>query len=229
LQPSQRLTRQQQQRGVQDFLSKYTRPHEYSHGQNRVQVTAAESSWLSVNDIISRRSVLLFPTSFMLWKARLPADISSSSLALMKVVFPTLEMLVIGCGRSIHEVDREVRLAIAEEFRVHGTVVEFMDTKSAVSTFNVMNAEDRQVGAALLLPEPGPNEDDRIDLQALFADSEEPAGRSPSPSAPPSSLPSSAAPPPDPAAEASQSSKEGEGSRPAQYRKHKEIFSDSNK
>jgi uncharacterized protein len=208
----------QQQRGVEDFVSKYTRPQEYSHGQHRVQVTAVENSWLSVNDIISRRSVLLFPTSFMLWKARLPSDITSASLTLMKVVFPTLEMLIIGCGHSIHEVDREVRLAIAEEFRVHGTVVEFMETRAAVSTFNVMNAEDRQVGAALLLPEPGPNEDDRIDLQALFADSEPLTA----------ATPSSSALPPDRAEAPSSQGAPANSSRPAQYRKHKEIFSENN-
>ena len=61
---------------------------------------------------------------------------------------PLTEILLIGTG----EVSRPPRPELVAYFRQHGIVVEQMNTTSSLSTFNILNEEDRRVAAALLHP-----------------------------------------------------------------------------
>ena len=58
-------------------------------------------------------------------------------------------MLVIGAGERI---EQPLDPALCAHFRQQGIVVELMNTVNACATFNILNAEDRHVAAALLCP-----------------------------------------------------------------------------
>ena len=57
-----------------------------------------------------------------------------------------LELLIVGAGTELRPVPRTIREALAD----HGVRTEPMSTGAAVRTLNVLLAEDRPVGAALL-------------------------------------------------------------------------------
>jgi NADH dehydrogenase [ubiquinone] 1 alpha subcomplex assembly factor 3 len=56
------------------------------------------------------------------------------------------EILVLGCGRRIQRVSKEVR----DFLRSNGIKLEAIDSANAASTFNILNEEGRQVAAAML-------------------------------------------------------------------------------
>jgi uncharacterized protein len=63
----------------------------------------------------------------------------------------TAEILVLGCGERInHGLAPELK----EMLKLNGIVVEYLDTVNACATFNILNAEDRRVAAALLPYDP---------------------------------------------------------------------------
>ncbi len=53
-----------------------------------------------INDTFVRASVLVFPKSFLIWNAKEEKDINTDNLALLPLLFPTLEILIIGTGES---------------------------------------------------------------------------------------------------------------------------------
>ncbi|MEZ5647708.1 MAG: Mth938-like domain-containing protein [Alphaproteobacteria bacterium] len=58
----------------------------------------------------------------------------------------TLELLLLGCGKSFSPPPRGLR----QELEALGTALEPMDTGAACRTFNVLASEDRRVAAALI-------------------------------------------------------------------------------
>jgi uncharacterized protein len=72
------------------------------------------------------------------------ADVSAA--ALEPVIAAGLRILLLGCGRQMLPVPPSLR----QELRVHGVVIDAMDTGAACRTYNVLLAEDRLVAAALL-------------------------------------------------------------------------------
>lgn len=62
-----------------------------------------------------------------------------------------LEILVLGCGERIqHNLAPELK----QFLKVNGIVVEYLDSLNACATFNILNAEDRKVAAAILPYDP---------------------------------------------------------------------------
>lgn len=62
-----------------------------------------------------------------------------------------IEILVLGCGARIqHNLAPELK----EFLKVNGIVVEYLDSVNACATFNILNAEDRKVAAAILPYDP---------------------------------------------------------------------------
>jgi uncharacterized protein len=100
-------------------------------------------------------SILVFPFGCFLWKVESGADVTLESLAPVMLHRPKLDYLFIGCKGKVPsaELDR-----IQAAFRPLGIVVEQMTLSNAVGTFNILNAEDRQVAAALVLD---PHSDDK--------------------------------------------------------------------
>jgi uncharacterized protein len=158
-------------RQFSNFVStKDLQHHPVTMGLANIEITSINDDSICVNNIYVTQSVLLFPKSFYLWNARTVDDINLSSLALIPVLFPTLEMLIIGCGKST--LDMIPAADLMDDFRAKGIVLEFMSSHHAVTTFNVLNAEDRHVGAAILLSSPPPivSEDDQEFLKQITGD-----------------------------------------------------------
>ncbi len=104
-----------------------------------------------VNNVLARQSVILFPNSFVLWNVKSFEELTVDSLAVFATLYPTIEVLFIGCGERM---PRQLPKEITDYFSKRGIIVEASDTVNAASTFNVLNAEGRHVAAALITMEP---------------------------------------------------------------------------
>ncbi|MGE5502995.1 MAG: Mth938-like domain-containing protein [Actinomycetota bacterium] len=89
-------------------------------------------------------SVLVLPDRTAAWPVASLAELTEASLA--AVVEAGVQVLLLGCGKSIGAVPRELKASL----RAAGIVVDPMDTGAACRTFNVLLAEDRKVAAALI-------------------------------------------------------------------------------
>lgn len=104
-----------------------------------------------INDVTVHDSIICFPKRFLIWKCSAFEDVTIPSLISFEMIKPTIEILFLGCGdRSRKRLDA----SITDYFRKKGIVIEQMSTGSAASTFNVLNAEGRNVAAALLTCKP---------------------------------------------------------------------------
>ena len=111
-----------------------------------MNITAFGDKAFQVNDKFIRQSILLLPSSVYMWQVKDFDDITIESLSFFTLVYPTIEILFIGTGETTKRIDPE----ITEYFKSKGIVLEVCSTIHAASSFNVLNAEGRNVGAALL-------------------------------------------------------------------------------
>lgn len=117
-----------------------------------------------INNIVVKKPVILLPKNFFIWNTKSFEDIDIKSLSLFTFLYPTLEVLIIGCGKAPkNRLPREVR----EFFQLRGIVVDQMDSVNAVQTFNVLISEGRNVGAAILPPFPIPEDEFNPNLYNL--------------------------------------------------------------
>lgn len=91
-------------------------------------------------------AILVLPQATQAWPVSALGDASAANLA--SVVDAGVQILLLGCGA--HMVPVPVPLALRQELRAHGIVIDAMDTGAACRTYNVLLAEDRRVAAALL-------------------------------------------------------------------------------
>lgn len=95
-------------------------------------------------------SIFVTKKQVFLWDVSNPNEITIESLALAEHLNPTPTLLLVGTGRGIVRLPPEVH----EHFRQNGVVIEEMNTVSAVSTFNILNQEGRDVCCACISLEP---------------------------------------------------------------------------
>lgn len=93
-------------------------------------------------------SIMAFPFGCFLWNVKTVKEVTLESLAPVLLHRPNLEYLFLGCNQSI---DRQELDRIQMEFRKLNIVVEQSDLATTIGTFNILNAEDRQVAVALVL------------------------------------------------------------------------------
>lgn len=91
-------------------------------------------------------SVLCVGNLLLSWTPKKLSEITADSLSIFQTVRPIPEVLIIGCGRHIQQVDPELRRFI----RSTGMKLEAVDSRNAASTYNILNEEGRIVAAALL-------------------------------------------------------------------------------
>ena len=91
-------------------------------------------------------SVLVFPGCTQAWPVTSMAELSLESLAPILAAEPRPAVLLLGCGKGMSVVPREIKAALREA----GIVVEPMDTGAACRTYNVLLTEGRDVAAALI-------------------------------------------------------------------------------
>lgn len=99
-----------------------------------------------MNGVEYEGSLLCVGNLLMSWSPKKFSEITPDSLSIFKVVRPIPEILVLGCGRNIEPIDPEIRRFI----RSTGMKLEALDSRNAVSTYNILNEEGRIVAAALL-------------------------------------------------------------------------------
>jgi uncharacterized protein len=91
-----------------------------------------------------RGSILCLPSGIHAWEPARPLDAPSLAPALAEG--KALTLLVVGTGARHEPPAAQVRRALADA----GVALESMDTGAACRTYNVLLAEGRPVGAALV-------------------------------------------------------------------------------
>ena len=93
-----------------------------------------------------RGSLLCLPDGIWAWPVK---DVSELTAAALEQVFAraeALDVFLIGAGRDPWPIPERLRV----RFRALAISVDAMPTGAAVSTYNILLAENRRVGAALL-------------------------------------------------------------------------------
>lgn len=117
---------------------------ELEAGKTRLQGYLPQS--FVVNTISVEGPILCLPETWLLWDVKGFEDITPDSLALLDLLDPPPEVVVVGCGSRI----RVLSPALTQHLRARGISVEALDTRNAISYFNFLNDEGRQVVGALL-------------------------------------------------------------------------------
>ncbi|WP_196258378.1 Mth938-like domain-containing protein [Pelagibacterium limicola] len=100
-------------------------------------------------DMSHKGSLICLPGGMYAWAAQSAADVSLDALQRALAVADEIDVLLIGLGPDIAALAPEIRAAFKEK----GVIVEAVSTGSAVRTYNVLLAEKRSVGAALIAVE----------------------------------------------------------------------------
>ncbi len=90
-------------------------------------------------------AVLILPDRAIEWPVATMAAVTPESLRPI-AEHGAIEILLIGCGRRMQLVPKDLRQALREV----GIVIDAMDSAAACRTYNVLVAEERRVAAALL-------------------------------------------------------------------------------
>lgn len=100
----------------------------------------------TITGIRHEGSVVVLPHETQSWPVRSMAELTMDSLAPILTAEPRPAVLLLGCGKGMSVIPREVKNAL----RTAGIVVEPMDTGAACRTYNVLLTEGRDVAAALI-------------------------------------------------------------------------------
>ena len=113
----------------------------------RAPIDAYGNGGFRFADMSHRGSILCLPSGIYAWPPKEPADLGEAeAFAPALAGSEKLGLLLVGTGVRQHMPAAEVRRA----FALAGVALEAMDTGAACRTYNVLLAEGRPVGAALL-------------------------------------------------------------------------------
>ena len=124
-------------------------PPKKAHFPGRASIDAYGNGGFRFADMSHRGSILALPGGITEWSARDGASLVKKDFAPLEDEAELPEFLLIGTGKQIAFVAEDVRVYL----KSLGISSDFMDTGAAVRTYNVMLAEDRPVGAALIAVE----------------------------------------------------------------------------
>ncbi|MCT8974042.1 Mth938-like domain-containing protein [Microbaculum marinisediminis] len=116
------------------------------HFPRRAPIEAYGHGGFRFANMSHRGSILIVNSGIYAWEAPDPARLDAASLKRVFREAEPPELLLIGTGRRLEQPAADVRLACAE----HRIGLDVMDTGAAVRTYNVLLAEGRSVGAALI-------------------------------------------------------------------------------
>jgi uncharacterized protein len=122
---------------------------ETGHFPQQVAIDAYGNGGFRFGGMSHRGSLLCLPTGMHAWDVGASGELTLASLATVFDVADRLDVLFIGLGNEIAAIDPAIRQALRER----GVIVEAVATGSAVRTYNVLLAEERAVGAALIAVE----------------------------------------------------------------------------
>ncbi len=98
--------------------------------------------------ISHRGSILVLPSGVYKWTPD-PAVLKASDFAAILAERDGIDLLLLGMGSVMTRPPR----AVAETIAASGMMLDFMTTGAAVSTYNLLHAENRKVAAALIAVE----------------------------------------------------------------------------
>ncbi|MBM6596133.1 Mth938-like domain-containing protein [Microvirga pudoricolor] len=93
-----------------------------------------------------RGSVLALPSGIHAWPVTAISDLTMESLAPVFREAEALELLLLGTGLDVAAIPERIR----QRFRDHRIGLDVMQTGAAARTYNILLAENRKVGAALI-------------------------------------------------------------------------------
>lgn len=100
----------------------------------------------TISGVRHEGSVLILPRRTMAWAAGSVAQLDLAGLSLLTEAEPRPAILLIGCGKAMVGLSRELR----DGLRALGIVAEPMDSGAACRTYNVLLTEGRDVAAAII-------------------------------------------------------------------------------
>ena len=116
-----------------------------AHYPGRAPIDSYGNGGFRFAEMSHRGSILCLPSGIYGWKATDFRDVTTANLA--KVLEEDgLEILLVGTGVELRPLPKAVKAALGER----GIRSDPMSTGAAVRTLNVLLAENRPVGAALL-------------------------------------------------------------------------------
>lgn len=113
---------------------------------HQVAIDAYGNGGFRFADMSHRGSLLCLPTGMHAWDVTSLGELTLDSLAPVLAAADGIDVLLIGLGSEIVAIDPAIRQALRER----GVIVEAVATGGAVRTYNVLLAEERAVGAALI-------------------------------------------------------------------------------
>ena len=120
--------------------------HASARYPGRAPIDAYGNGGFRFADMSHRGSILCLPSGIYAWPPTDPSEIEPAALAPVLAEKEALGVLLLGTGRRQEMPGGELRRAFAEA----GIALEVMDTGAACRTYNVLLAEGRAAGAALL-------------------------------------------------------------------------------
>ncbi|MCB5176994.1 Mth938-like domain-containing protein [Microvirga lenta] len=97
-------------------------------------------------DMSHRGSILVLPSGVRAWPIDTITELTTESLAPIFAEGDALELLLLGTGADIAAIPERFRL----RFREARIGLDVMQTGAAARTYNILLAENRRVGAALI-------------------------------------------------------------------------------
>lgn len=119
------------------------------HFPGRAQVDAYGNGGFRFADMSHRGSILCLPSGIYGWPIEEGMPIDVASLEKVFADAADIEVLLIGTGKVLKPLGKELRAALREA----GISADPMSTGAAVRTYNILLAEQRAVAAALVAVE----------------------------------------------------------------------------
>ena len=117
-----------------------------AHFPGRAPIDAYGNGGFRFADMSHRGSILCLPSGIYGWEPGDPAAFDLADFERVLAEAADIEILLVGTGRDLRPLPKPVR----EALKVAGIASDPMSTGAALRTFNVLLAENRAVGAALV-------------------------------------------------------------------------------
>jgi uncharacterized protein len=112
----------------------------------RHQIDAYGNGGFRFGGMSHRGSILALPSGVRAWPVASLAELDDAALAPILAEAQAIELLLLGTGADPAFIEERVRAPLAAA----GIRLDAMQTGAAARTYNVLLAEDRRIGAALI-------------------------------------------------------------------------------
>ncbi len=119
---------------------------EGGHYPHQVPIDAYGNGGFRFAQMSHRGSLLCLPAGMFAWNVQRADQIDADSLALVLQSRGEMDVLLVGLGREVGVFAPELRQLL----RDNGIIADVVGTGGAARTYNILLAENRAVGAALI-------------------------------------------------------------------------------